>query len=132
MGATAVLQHAQLADRAIAFGPRVDLRHTHGSFVPESSQSACAAAVGRALSQVSQSVSQSVSQPVSHSVTQSASQSVSRSVGQSVSQSVSQPVSQSVSQSLPIRDAPVVEHLQKDVEDLGVRLIDLIEDQRGR
>ena len=45
MGATAALQHAALAARALAFAPRVDLALSHGSFVPGSSREACLKAI---------------------------------------------------------------------------------------
>eukprot|EP00966_Prymnesium_polylepis_P238797 5522883-Prymnesium_polylepis.1 len=49
MGATAALQHAHLGSRTLAFGPRVDLRATHGSFVPPDACAACARAIESAL-----------------------------------------------------------------------------------
>ena len=49
MGATAALQHAHRAARVLAFGPRVDLRRSHGSFVPVAAKHACAQAIDRAL-----------------------------------------------------------------------------------
>ena len=49
MGGTAALQHACHANRVLAFGPRVDLRTTHGSFVPTASQRACLDAVHASL-----------------------------------------------------------------------------------
>ena len=51
MGATAALQHAHRAARVLAFGPRVDLRRSHGSFVPDAAKHACAQAIDRALEQ---------------------------------------------------------------------------------
>ena len=51
MGATAALQHAHRAARVLAFGPRVDLRRSHGSFVPDAAKNACAQAIDRALEQ---------------------------------------------------------------------------------
>ena len=56
MGATAALQHAALADRVLAFGPRAALHSTHGSFVPEHAQRACADAIRRALEAARRSV----------------------------------------------------------------------------
>ena len=49
MGATACLQHARLATRAVAFAPRVDLSLSHGSFVPPPTRAACLDAIHRAL-----------------------------------------------------------------------------------
>lgn len=49
MGATAALMHAHLAHRCLAFGPRVDLRRTHGSYVPDCAKRACSDAVDRSL-----------------------------------------------------------------------------------
>ena len=56
MGATAALQHAHRAHRTLAFGPRVDLRRTHGSFVADDAKEACACAVSSALDQMRGSV----------------------------------------------------------------------------
>ena len=56
MGATAVLQHAQRADRVLAFGPRLDLRLTHGSFVAERAKGSCASAISAALDETRGSV----------------------------------------------------------------------------
>ena len=41
MGGTAALLHAGLGDRVLAFGPRIELRRTHGSFVPAAVQGVC-------------------------------------------------------------------------------------------
>ena len=49
MGGTAALMHAHLARRTLAFGPRVDLRRTHGAYVPDSAKAACTDAVMRSL-----------------------------------------------------------------------------------
>ena len=46
---TAALMHAHLARRTLAFGPRVDLRRTHGAYVPDSAKAACTDAVMRSL-----------------------------------------------------------------------------------
>ena len=45
MGATAALQHAALAARALAFAPRVDLALSHGSFVPGDARDSCLRAI---------------------------------------------------------------------------------------
>jgi leucine-rich repeat protein SHOC2 len=49
MGGTAALTHAHLADRTLAFGPRVDLRATHGAYLPQEAHSRCAEAIGGSL-----------------------------------------------------------------------------------
>ena len=49
MGATACLQHADLATRALAFAPRVDLDLSHGAFVPPPARAAGLAAIHRSL-----------------------------------------------------------------------------------
>jgi len=41
MGGTAALTHSALAHRVLAFGPRVDLTHTHGSYVDTGARRAC-------------------------------------------------------------------------------------------
>ena len=49
MGATAALMHADLAHRVLAFGPRIDLERTHGSFLEPPLRAACTQQVMRAL-----------------------------------------------------------------------------------
>ena len=49
MGATAALQHAALAARALSFAPRVDLSLSHGSFVPAPVRTACVTAIAQAV-----------------------------------------------------------------------------------
>ena len=49
MGATAALQHAGLAARAISFAPRVDLALSHGAFVPPAVRAASFRATADAL-----------------------------------------------------------------------------------
>jgi acyl-CoA synthetase (AMP-forming)/AMP-acid ligase II/Leucine-rich repeat (LRR) protein len=51
MGATGALLHATLGQRVLAFGPRVNLELTHGSFLPAAVRRACTDAVLGALSQ---------------------------------------------------------------------------------
>ena len=38
MGGCAALMHAHHANEVLAFGPRVDLERTHGSYVPEAAK----------------------------------------------------------------------------------------------
>ena len=52
MGATAALMHANLAHRVLAFGPRIDLEHTHGSFLDPSLRAACTDQVMCALQRI--------------------------------------------------------------------------------
>ena len=49
MGATACLQHAALATRALAFAPRIDLELSHGAFVPQTTRAESLAAIRRSL-----------------------------------------------------------------------------------
>ena len=49
MGASAVLMHAALGHRVLAFGPRIALQRTHGSFLPQHAQSAAAFRIKQAL-----------------------------------------------------------------------------------
>jgi hypothetical protein len=49
MGASACLMHAGLATRVLAFGPRIDLDLTHGSFLPPAVRKACKETVFNAL-----------------------------------------------------------------------------------
>ena len=49
MGATACLQHAALANRALAFAPRIDLELSHGAFVPSTARAESLAAIRRSL-----------------------------------------------------------------------------------
>ena len=49
MGATAALVHAPLAHRVLAFGPRVSLERTHGSFLPAAARAECTRSVRAAL-----------------------------------------------------------------------------------
>lgn len=52
MGGTAALMHAALGCRALSFGPRVDLRRTHGAYLPQVAKRACAQAIERSVGQI--------------------------------------------------------------------------------
>lgn len=49
MGGTAALLHAAGGGKVLAFGPKVNLEMTHGSFLPPSVRAACASAIHAAL-----------------------------------------------------------------------------------
>ena len=49
MGGCAALMHAHHAHEVLAFGPRVDLERTHGSYVPDAAKRACASSVHASL-----------------------------------------------------------------------------------
>ena len=49
MGGAAALMHAHHAHEVLAFGPRVDLERTHGSYVPDAAKRACASGVHASL-----------------------------------------------------------------------------------
>merc|ERR1719502_1304883 len=52
MGGTAALMHAHLADRVLSFGPKVDLWHCHGAYLPAVAKQACAAALSDSLARI--------------------------------------------------------------------------------
>jgi len=54
MGATASLQHAALAARALSFAPRVDLALSHGAFIPAVARIACLTAIADAVASAAQ------------------------------------------------------------------------------
>ena len=49
MGGTAALIHAHLAHRVLSFGPKTDLWHCHGAYLPDGAKRACTDAIRSSL-----------------------------------------------------------------------------------